>query len=572
MSIAASHMPPRNRSTSKASAGTASSRYLLSVLGISLASGTYFVLRYLGYWAETDSAVFAIMIEWMKEAGSIHYPGSYTHGYGYQVWASTLSLLTGVDVGVLLQIYTPLIGNLFLGLFGFVAFRRLLNSDRLGALAASFLFLVPELIFTVSRGNHEKLTVSLTLLALLCLLNSFSEMFSEGRWRVFAGWVVVFYLTLFTLASFNAFFGAGFITATTLTFIFAFIAVRLDALGRLRARKNHPKLSGISAASKDSSHLGRVARRLLLMIATGWLLVVLVTWYIYPSTEDNYALLEDARERFSVLFLGAAPEDESAAPVVSSDPYTLGNTDWSSLTAYRLVSAFRWLLFLSSFITWLVLVFRSLPNLSTVPLNRLFLLSFYGAFGFQLALAIPIDFLSLDAGTNLQVRMYTYFSLLAPPLFALGITSLLGRVRPGWFKQVLMGSVGVLFMGFLFSSLLKATLDPSISNRWLFYHPSEIQAIYFWNHRQEYTNMWLDPEGRLRYAYILAYQQHPVGGNNFNVGTPDVRSAHALYSPNIRMNAIAWQRAPSPYWFENLPYDNGEAQMYYRIPRTPFQN
>jgi hypothetical protein len=507
-----------------------------------LAFGSYFVLRYLGLWTEQDTQVFVRVVTRMLEAGRLAYSGNYIHGFAYPVWAVTLSSLTGIAVADLSQLYLPLVGNLFLSVFGFTTFCRLLASIRLGMLATALLFLVPELVFTVSRGNHEKLTVSLTLLALLALLNSFREIYTQQRWRVFAGWVAVYYLTAYTLVSINALFGSSFIVASTLAMVFLFLLILLRPLER--------------------NLLTPVSKRLLLTVGTSWLLVTLVMFYIYPQAGSNLNLLSTALERISALFLSFTPE---------SDPYMVSQTDWASPAAFHLVSSFRWVLFGVSFVTWLFLLRQVFTQISRVSLQQLLLVALYGAFGFQVALAIPVDLIGLAAGSNLQVRMYTYFALLAAPMLAVGLNSFSTWLRPGLIKEIIIAGIGLLLIGFVFMSFIKSTLDPAVSNRWLFYRYSEVAATRFWDTRHQYQSLWVDVEGRLRYAYTMHYPEGTANDNVFNAYRLNPQSAHALRSPIIRESAIAWRMPPPVFWLENRPYDNGETQIFHRIPRTPFQ-
>lgn len=528
--------------------------YLVTALGLGLSFGAYFVLRYLGLWTEQDTEVFVRIIADMQNAGSLRSPGSYTHGYAYPVWATTLANFTGLSVTNLLQLYTPLIGNLFLALFGYTCFRQLLTSERLGILATSVLFLIPELVFTVSRGNHEKLTVSITLLAVLALSKSFTEWGRTGRWSVFVGWTIVYYLCAFTLATLNIFFGSSLIVALSVMLVFTTLTVFIRG--------------------QAGAHLRPFVQRLAYIVCVNWLLVLLVMWYIYPqSSGTNALLIETASQRLSALFFPQS-EGESESSFTVSDPYAVTTSDWVTPKAYLLLSSFRWLLFSVSFPTWLVLFVIAVRRIVQLTTDRLFALGLYGAFGFVLALAIPIDFLNLSAGSNLQVRMYTYFALFASPLLALGLERLL-RLRLPLVRTVLPNLFGLLFIVFGGLSLLKATLDPMVSNRWLFYHPAEVQAAHFWGSRHRHSILWLDVEGRLRYAYTTtypaAYARGFLAGNTFDFGSYQGGDDFAIRSHLLERTAVAWGHRAPGLWLEDRSYDNGRAQIYHRIPKTPFQ-
>ncbi|MCV4872043.1 hypothetical protein OFB47_30055, partial [Escherichia coli] len=69
--------------------------------------------------------------------------------------------------------------------------------------------------------------------------------------------------------------------------------------------------------------------RLTLRIATSWLLVLIVMWYIYPSAGDNFNLLKTAVEKLASLFLSFTPE---------SNPYTQYVDPWASVLGYRVIS------------------------------------------------------------------------------------------------------------------------------------------------------------------------------------------------------------------------------------------
>jgi hypothetical protein len=463
------------------------------------------------------------------------------HGFGYPIWAATLSWFSGVPVPQLLQVLTPLIGNVFLGLFGFATFRRWLGSDKLGLVAAGVLFLVPELVFTVSRGNHEKLTVSLTLLASLAMLQSFVALFQKS-WRSFAGWVSVYYLVAFTLASINVFFGSSFIVASTLVFMFGSLVLRL--------------------ARAESAVMTGIWRRLLVLVTVSWLLVILVMWYVYPQAGSFLFLLKTVAEKLSLLFLSFN---------VESNPYQEVGYDWASSGLYSLISSFRWLLLLGSFGVWLILLRQSLGRVGSAPLHQLLLLAIYGAFGFQMAIGIPVDLIGLAAGSNLQVRLYTYFALFAAPVLVLGLTSLLEWLRSRWPRTLLplVFSLTVAFYSLI--SLLKATLDPTVSNRWLFYSPTEVRAMAFWREQSSSEPIWVGTSGRLSFAQQVQFPSQEVRDDLYDIGPPDPGTAKLIQTRLESQSAANWSLSLPTGLLGHRVYDNGEAQIFHRLPGSPFQ-
>lgn len=517
---------------------------LFAVTCMSLAFGSYFVLRYLGLWSEQDTAVFARAIAGLRQAGRLYNSTSYSHGYAFPAWAVGLSELTGLKGSATLQLYLPLLGNLLLGVFGFVTFRKLLASDGLALLAAAMLFLVPELVFSVSRGNHQKLDLSLTLLALLALLGSFLELFNgQRRWSVFASWVGTYYLAAFTLVTVNAFFGSSVIVAATLTLGFTFLAVRLG--------------------HRDGRRFSLVVQRLVLVSGVSWLIVALVMLFVYPPAGHSLVLLRTTLQRLAALFLSLSPKSSAFPPATTS---------WASTAVYGLLSSFRWTLFVGSFVTWLYLLWRALNDMRSVPLERLFLHSLYLAFGLELVFAIPVDLVGLQAGTNLQVRLYIYFALLAAPVLAVGLAEVRRRLRTRNFGRGASLLIGAALIGFTMVSLLKSTLDPAVSNNWMFYRPSEVEAMHFWDQRSAHASLWVGVAGRLQYASAMSYPLGSQNGNSFDILGLSSASADALRSPVIEAAAVATREAPPVLWLGDRVFDDGETQIYHRVPRTPFQH
>ena len=510
---------------------------------VGLLFGSFFVLRYLGLWSDSDTATFVGHIEEVITSGRLDSPGSYPHGYGYPVWVATLVSMTGASVSSLQREYLPIVGNALLALFGFVAFNALLKSPRLAALSAMVLFLVPEVYFTVSRGNHEKLTVSMTLLALLTLAGSFNEFYGRRRWAVFSGWVLVFYLAAVTLGGLNVLFGSSFIVGITITVLAASLVIGLRR--------------------RETSDLVPITRRMVLVSSTSWLFVALVMFFIYPKAGNNLLLLDTTIERVGALALTMTAE---------SDPYAAVQFGWSSPLVYQFLSSFRWILFFTSFTAWIVLMSQSWRHLRHLRVERVLLMSLYGAFGLQLAVAIPVDFLGLGAGTNLQVRMYTYFALFSAPVFALGLSTALER----WVNaRTRLVRYGVLTLTALFVvfSVAKATLDPVVSNRWLYFWESEIRALGYLDGHLERAVIWTGVDARLSNALRTErFREWAATRNSLSFDLDSSpRTTHAVWSPVIEL-AAKTRGVPTPVlWRENLTYDNGEARIYHRIPRTPFQ-
>ena len=189
------------------------SRSLTVLLLIALASGAYFVLRYQGYWAEGDSGVLSIAIAGVKHTGRLIFGRSYSHGPGYPAWSVALADLSGLSVPMLQQVLMPFLGNLLAAILGFAAFRRLLGSERLAALAAGLLFTISYLVFAVSRGSHERVDVSMILIAALAIGSVLQPKEERRSWP----WWVIYLLAAFGLSLSNDFFAVVFFLVLTFT-------------------------------------------------------------------------------------------------------------------------------------------------------------------------------------------------------------------------------------------------------------------------------------------------------------------------------------------------------------------
>ena len=511
---------------------------LLTIFGASL--GTYFVIRYMGLWVELDTVVFSLIVKELLNNASLINEHSYPNGYIYPTWLATLSLVSNISINDLIQIYLPVIS---VGLLAFVAFnlyRVLLGNVYIVAMASTFLLLVPEIVFSVVRGNHEKATLNLTLLVLFALSKSFLEVSSKnGQWSRFVAWVIVLYIFIFTLMSTHVFWGSTSVIAITITLV---IMLNLS-----RKRSNHYLIYKV------------FTKRLTLVVATSWILTFLIAWYIYPIVGQRFGLISTTIEKLGTLFLSMSPE---------SNPYDTIITNWRNPHIYRLISLFRYILMFGSFIMWILLTVKTLKNLEKQSLSFLLLLALYGAFGIQLAIAMPIDFIGLSVGSNLQVRLYNYFVILAAPTFALGLYHFTQNNNKAK-KFIIKGALRILLPIVTVFCLLKLTLDPSISNNWFFYQPSEIAAIHFWDNGYKYRLLWTGANNRLDNAYNM--EQLNKGENIIDGYTVDPQVAHALSSTIIKLNNKAYSFPTPTLWSENRPYDNGEAQIFHRIPETPFQ-
>jgi hypothetical protein len=533
--------------------------YLYLAVLFGMLYGFAVALRYTSAWSEGDTSFFTRTITGLVEYGSLSPDQNrftYPQGFVYQTWAASLVHLTGISVSDYIRWFSPVLGNAFLALFGFVAFRRLLRSNTLGLLTTFILFLIPELTFVVSRGNHEKLTVSFTLLAALAFFSSFHALEDKERKGEFLPWTLCYYFFIFAAAASNVYFGSTFVIAITFMFFGFGILQRI-----------FPKLRNVLPTTYP--RLGR-------MVLISWLIVFFDLFYLYPRSSDFLVVFKEVVGQLGNLF----------SPRINQvNPYARIGEVWRSLWAYRIVSLFRWILFAGAFLSWIGLTIHSLRQ-AKISLSRYVVLALYLVFNIILALGVPVDFLGLDVGSNLQVRLYIYAALFSAPLLAYGVAWLTSPARPGLLRRPFLVFLPSAFVFFALTSFLKLTQDPSVSNVWRFFEVQEASAVSFYlNHQLDRTRqLWIGPDDRLRHGYYVTFPSealkllyNPVTGE-YNVAAvplnskaPLQTSDYALDSPLIRADSLSWQTWALPKaLLGSQVYDNGQTAIRYTNPATPF--
>lgn len=523
---------------------------------MALAYGGYFVFRYGGLWAENDTAAFSEVTTQMLAAKSVLFSGQYPHGFGYPAWLGSLSLLTGLNVPLLNTVVMPYFGALLLAVPAFLAFRVLLRSDKVAVLAVFLLMAVPELMFSALRGNHEKLNIAFMMGAVYLLFKGV-EAGRQAHVGKIAAFVVLFYVMIFFNDTANDFFGSTFSVASTLTLLVCVMFLR--------------RRDGASPQIRSA------VLRMTLTVAISWLMVWWVMLFVFPVAGHDFHLLTTVVEKLVGLFLSVR---------AAHNPFSTTRQAWAGGAIYTVMASFRWVLFLGSLGFWLSKMYAGLVRRVPLELPPMFLLAMYGAMGFLVFVSIPVDFLGLNAGTNLEVRNFTYFALFAAPLFAWGIAEKLGthamepmdqtgeRRRRRSFRlnrRMVKTGLGVGLALLMALGALKTTLDPIVSNQWIFYTRPELEAIRAFWHLSRHQAMWTGPDNRLANvtANWLPFDPHGNAVVGFQV---PIMARDFLQSPVVQANAIAQKTPLPPVGGQDRIYDNGGAQIYRLKPTTPFQN
>lgn len=520
----------------------------LWLLIVALLYGAFFVLRYGGLWIENDTGVFSNAADQLIRHGTIFYPHPYPHGFAYTALLGGMSLLTGVGYNTMNTVVMPFIGIVLLVIPGYLAFSQMVSSPRVAAISAVILLTIPDLTFSAVRGTHEKLSMAFVCLGVYCLFKAFDAWQADSRTGR-AIWIAMFLLIEFLNVATNDYFASTFTFALTLTVLFGWIL--------LRFRRVDP-----------GQTLAKTLTALSLVVAASWSIVFVTMFFVYPPARNDFVLLSGAIEKLSHLLATMQP---------SSDPYTAASSQWASSGTYQIMNLFRWFVILCSSAMWAIDLYKVVFRRYRLDRGQFFLLSVYSAFALLVVVSVPVDFTGLAAGTNLEVRNFTYVILVGAPLVAQFIfmithwpwTLPFSHGRLSVRRPVRIAVVGVMSM-MIVVGFLKTTLDPLVSNNWLFYTANEKQALkFFWTHNRQ-TTLWTGPDDRLAfYANARLVEVNPnrntIIGYNLTQFTQEY-----LRSPVVVTSSLALHFTMPNYHSNDRVYDNGGSQIYFRRPVSRF--
>ncbi|HEX6292751.1 MAG TPA: hypothetical protein VFZ66_26440 [Herpetosiphonaceae bacterium] len=498
--------------------------------------GGYFVARYEGRWAEQDSAVFTRYIRLLSGTGRLVPPdvAVYPNGYAYQAISTFLVAITGLDVATLQQVIYPFMAALVV-LPAWVLYRELTEGTRGATLATVLLFTQPEFLFVILRSSHEKFTRTLLLLCLFLLVRSFK--LHDRPW-LFAAHVALFYLTTFAFIAGN--------NLLAHSFIFA-IAIALFLGWALARWRSHLRL-----------HSTPLVRRLPYAVLICLGLVYLFTFYAYEPAQHDLLVLQNLADRIAALFLDVEAEPTNAYAQVA--------TGWISLPVYFMVSIANWIILGASFVIWLRQGVRWVLSGQTPPTPTGWLVwLLYAAFAAQGALSVVADATGA-LGSNLQHRIFPSMSIIAVGV----VSAALAQWQPRRFARPLQWSLtgGIACIAVL--SVLKATNEPFLSNKWTFYQPAELRAMQWSDAHLRNNEIWAELDERLMVAFIMRHGES-ANGNIWHAFDLSPATRNLIVTDVTRLRSARLQRAvPLPPDALRV-YDNGAAQLYHQRAHTPYQ-
>ncbi|OQY46059.1 MAG: hypothetical protein B6242_08860 [Anaerolineaceae bacterium 4572_78] len=521
---------------------------ITTLLVIVLLIGLYNVLRYGGLSGETDTHVFTEAIRTIQVTGELISSRTgdtiYPNGYSFQSLAVFLTNLTGISLATL-QIYGGSLLAIWIIFPAWLFYRELLDSPQGATLATILLFIQPELLFGILRGSHEKFTRGLMLMCLYLLIRSLRS--QKGSSSQSFGFIIAFYIAGYGMITFNNLFAFSFTIAILLSLGFSWIILRLYA----------------EALQSKTIFLARSA----LVVFNLLILAFIFTFYIYEPAQDNISVLSSVVDKVAVLIL----DFEHTS---SLNPYITITTAWINLPTYVIVSLANWVTLMASIAiaTWYFICWTR-GNKRPQKETELLLWGLYVAFVMQGILSIVID-ISGALANNLQHRIFPSFVMFAVPV----ITKFLIEWQPKQIiiRRLLYTGVGMLVGVLAILSILKATNEPLLSNKWIFHTHGEIHAIDWADQRLGNEGLWLGYDDRLYTGYgiqndiNLIVAQTP-NGTQLDWGDQYPNTRNYLVSDIIRNQGIRFNSS-LPFNADSLcVFDNGETQIYHNRPRTPYQ-
>lgn len=520
--------------------GHESSWPVLLPVGYALAVTIYVALRYGYRWGEQDTGQFMESIRGVIAAGSIAPTGAYAHGYGYQTIAAVLALVSGLTVSQVQIIVLPFL-TLVIALIAFVAFRALTGKAFLAALSALLLFIQPEFVFVVERGNHEKVTHALVLMLVFLLAASLSRPRTMG---MVVGFILAFYLGAWALIATNSFFASSFMVSLALALAGGLLTLWVSR-----------------SAALERGAMRRLVYTVLSCLALFFVFVV----YVYAPARHNYGQFQTLIDKLSVLFLSFEPQGKPYEAVGSS------TIAWVAPWVFPVLTAFNWLILAGSAIAWVWLAVRfKREGLMTGQRRLLLLWLLAAAFAFEVLISVIVDF-SGFLGANLQIRLFPLFMLFGIPLVIVAGAELAGRINSVLARRTMTATMVVLLSVFATTGVLKATNDPLVSNKWLFFTGNEQQALVWADSRLERQEVWEGFDERLREMQKIYRPVDPANGNRFVIGRAGESTRYITMSDVIQRRSVRLNTpAPDTSGSDQI-YDNGSAQIFHRVPRTPYQ-
>jgi len=243
---------------------------------------------------------------------------------------------------------------------------------------------------------------------------------------------------------------------------------------------------------------------------------------------------------------------------------------WVAPWVYPLLTSFDILITIAGLAAWGWLAYRFWRGgILREGRHLLLLWLFAAAFAFEVAVSAVVD-LSGFLGSNLQIRIFPLFVLFAIPLLVLAGAQFARYLNPH--LRLFAGvAAALLVTAFAIAGILKATNDPMVSNKWVFYTRDEQRALSWADRDLTNQQVWAGFDERLLVMQTIENTVDPAKRNSYVVGS---RSSNARYlvDSNVTQRRGRRLKVPVPDMSDDdRIYDNGGTRIYHVVPLTPYQ-
>ena len=266
----------------------------------------------------------------------------------------------------------------------------------------------------------------------------------------------------------------------------------------------------------------------------------------------------------SVLFLSVEVQTNPYASISAPT-----GAAWVASWVYPLLTSFDIFIAVVGLGVWIWLAFRFFrQRVREDNWSLLLLWLFAAAFAVEVALSVVVD-LGFLAG-NLQIRIFPLFMLFAIPLVVVGTGALIHYVRPR--SRIAIGIVvSLLVLVFAATGMLKATNDPVVSNKWVFWDDHEQNAVVWASNGIRGQEVWIGFDERLLVMQTIKSLDNPQQHDRFVARRSSQSSRYVLISSLIRDRSVRLRVAAPDVVDDDLVYDNGGGQLFHLLPKTPYQ-
>ncbi len=496
---------------------------LLNLACLSFLIHLYVLIRFDFLWESGDAVLFTRIIQSTQASGSLTGTVVYPYGFGYQAISVFLSETTSLSVADLQLYLYPILGTLPTLIIYPVAKR--LTDDVWIAILAAFLFgTQSDVLFTTFRSTHEKFTWVLILAVLLLFILATTKRSRPRDLLTTIGITLALYLALFALVSLNLFFASSF-----LIILIIGLAVTIA-----HSRGVEP----------------RSLRRLGYVCVSGVVLFFAFILYVYPPA---IAYLEGLTGFGQLIFVALFNLEQQSTP-----QYQYAVQSWSSIYVWALLTAETWLILGVSAYPVLRLVGRRRSQ-SADGFSPLFMNLFVGALG-MLGIGVIADRFGRFS-SNLELRLIPVVMVFAVPIAARELMKWVRSPR----SPLMFTKVAVLILSLVMVtplSVLKASVDPGVSNVRSYVTPGEKAAIVWILSTNLNGSVWSDPDGRVasEAGFFAPFSTFPNWTYKFFLSgrvnyyfTSSITDA--LYSEQLKSIENAT---------DSLIYSQGDAEIYLR--------